>query len=123
MDMYAEHVIDHAKNPRNYGTLLEANMTAIESNPLCGDEIIITMKTDENKVKDIRFKARGCAISQASASMLCENVKGKYLEYVESLTREYVLEMMNITLSPSRLKCAMLPLNAIKKVLKEERKK
>ena len=114
-DIYREIILDHYRNPRNKGKLPDADITIHDSNPLCGDEIDIHLKIDGDKIKDIRFEGRGCAISQASASMLTEVVMGKPLTSVKDFTKDEHLENMGLTsLGPSRIKCALLSLKVLK---------
>ena len=114
-DIYREIILDHYRNPRNKGKLADADISIHDSNPLCGDEIDIHLKIDGDKIKDVRFEGRGCAISQASASMLTEMVMGKPLAAVKDFTKEEHLENMGLTsLGPSRIKCALLSLKVLK---------
>ena len=113
--MYQENILDHYKNPRNFGTIKDASVHHHEKNPLCGDELDFYLIIDENnKVADVKINGHGCAISQASASMLSEKVKGMSLKDAERLTKEDILEMLGIELSPVRLKCALLSLDTLK---------
>ena len=113
--MYQENILDHYKNPRNHGKIENASVHHHEYNPLCGDQINLYLIIDENKkVVDVKFDGNGCAISQASASMLSEQVKGKTLEELKKLTKENILEMLGIPISPVRLKCALLSLDTLK---------
>jgi nitrogen fixation NifU-like protein len=118
-DFYREEILDHFKNPRNFGELANADKRARAVNSLCGDEIKISIKlaNDRNHVADIRFSGTGCAISMAAASMLTEQAKGKKLGEIKSWGRKDVLESLGIKLSPTRLKCALLPLEALHKAL------
>jgi nitrogen fixation protein NifU and related proteins len=110
-DMYREHILEHYKHPRNFGKLDPADIDHREDNPLCGDDIRIMLRVDDGgKVGDVKFHGRGCAISQASASMLTDRVKGQALDDVKALTRDDIVEMLGIPLSPVRLKCAILSL-------------
>jgi nitrogen fixation NifU-like protein len=95
-DIYREIILDHYRNPRNKGKLVEADVSIHDSNPLCGDEIDIHLKVDGNKIKDIKFEGRGCAISQASASMLTEMIMGKPLTSVKDLTKDDILENIGL---------------------------
>ena len=116
-NIYRENILDHFKNPRNFGNLAEADAEQIEVNTLCGDEIKVQIKVDGNSIVDIKFSGRGCAISQASASILTEFVKNKSFDDVEKLERGDIIEMLGIPISPIRLKCALLSLYAIKNAL------
>ncbi len=114
-DFYKEYILDHYRNPRNFGHLEKADAVAEDLNPLCGDKIRFELELDgEGRVKDVRFSGKGCAISQASASMLSESIKGQKLEDVAKMTREEVLENVGIGISPPRLKCALLGLKVLK---------
>lgn len=114
-DIYREIILDHYRNPRNKGKLALADVSVHDSNPLCGDEIDIHLKIESNTVQEIKFEGRGCAISQASASMLTEMVMGKNLEYLKDLKKEDILENIGLTnLGPARIKCALLSLKVLK---------
>jgi len=113
-DMYRDYILDHYKNPRNSGELPGATNRYADSNPLCGDEITMALLIDGDKVKDVRFKGRGCAISQASASILTEEIKGKTLDEVKAIDRQHILENLGIPISPARIKCALLGLKTLK---------
>jgi nitrogen fixation protein NifU and related proteins len=114
-DFYRELILDHYKHPRNKGTLDPHDFSYEDSNPLCGDQIRIDVRLDEQQnVAEVAFTGRGCAISQASASLLTEAILGKPLAEVKALTREDVLELLGIELTPARLKCAMLSLKVLK---------
>jgi nitrogen fixation protein NifU and related proteins len=114
-DIYREIILDHYRNPRNKGKLALADVSVHDSNPLCGDEIDIHLKIESNKVQEIKFEGRGCAISQASASMLTEMVMGKDLEFLKDLKKEDILENIGLTnLGPARIKCALLSLKVLK---------
>jgi nitrogen fixation protein NifU and related proteins len=114
-DFYKEYILDHYRNPRNFGHLEKVDASAEDLNPLCGDTIRIELTLDsEQRVEDIKFSGRGCAISQASTSMLTESVKGMKLEDVARLPQDTVLENVGIGISPTRMKCAMLGLKVLK---------
>lgn len=114
-DFYRDYILDHYRNPRNFGHLERPDVQADDLNPLCGDTIHMELKLDENRrVEDVRFFGKGCAISQASASMLTETIKGMQLEDVAKLSKEAVLENVGIGISPTRMKCAMLGLRVLK---------
>lgn len=114
-DIYREIILDHYRNPRNKGKLSNADVSIHDSNPLCGDEIDIHLKVEKDKIKEIKFEGRGCAISQASASMLTEMVMDKPLTVVKDLTKKDVLENIGLmNLGPARIKCALLSLKVLK---------
>lgn len=113
-DLYKELIIDHYQHPHNHGTLPDATNTYEDSNPLCGDRIRMEMKIQDGIVTDIKFTGKGCAISQASASMLTDEVKGKSLQDLKNIDKQTVLDMLGIPLGPSRVKCALLPLKVMK---------
>ncbi len=120
MDLYREQILDHFKHPRNFGHLDGANVTSEESNVSCGDRIVIEIRLSTGKQKVIEaicFNGEGCAINQASASMLTEKVTGMRVEDVMKLTLQDVEAILGTTLTPSRVKCALLPLEAIHKAI------
>ena len=113
--MYREHILDHYKHPRNFGVLKPADVDHEANNPLCGDQIRLTFTVDaQNKIKDVKFTGRGCAISQASASLLTSRVKGQPLDEIKKLERDDVVKMLGIPVSPVRLKCALLSLAVLR---------
>ncbi len=112
--LYREIILDHNKNPRNKGTLDPADFSYEDTNPLCGDEIRIDVRVEDDRVSDIKFSGRGCAISQASTSILTEMVMGQPLSEVKSLSRDDLIEELGIPLSPARMKCALLGLKVLK---------
>ncbi len=114
-DFYKEYILDHYRNPRNFGVLEAPDATAEDLNPLCGDRIRFDLKVDASgRVSDVKFSGKGCAISQASASMLSESLRGERLEDVARLSQDVVLENVGIGISPARMKCAMLGLKVVK---------
>jgi nitrogen fixation NifU-like protein len=118
-DLYREVILDHYKNPRNYGLLEPHDAHAEGQNPLCGDEVTVTVKfaEDGETIQDIGFEGRGCAISQAATSMLTDIVKGKTATEVAALPKEELLGEVGIPLTPVRLKCAILGLGVLKVAL------
>ena len=112
--LYREAILDHYRNPRNRGTLDPVDFTYEDVNPLCGDEIRIDVRTDGERVTDVRFSGRGCAISQAAASILMEMVDGQPMDEVKAISREDLLEELGVPISPARMKCAMLGLKVLK---------
>ncbi len=113
-DLYREVILDHYRNPRNKGTLDPADYSYEDTNPLCGDEVRIDVRVADDRVADVKFSGRGCAISQASASILTEMVEGKSLDEVKMITRDDLLDEIGIPVSPARLKCALLGLKVLK---------
>ena len=112
--MYREYILDHYKNPRNFGRLEHADISHEENNPLCGDVIGMDFRIKDEVIEDVRFHGRGCAISQASASLLTERLKGMALDEARKIDKEDVLEELGIEISPARLKCALLSLKVLK---------
>ena len=114
-DFYREHIIDRYQNPHFRGELNPNDITFEDSNPLCGDELRIDLRINENdQIVEAAFSGRGCAISLASADMLLAFVQGKSLEEVKRLSKEDILELLGIELGPVRLKCALLSLKVLK---------
>ena len=111
--IYREIILDHSKNPRNFGELDPADLTAEDTNPLCGDQIRMDLRLDGGVVSDVKFSGRGCAVSLASASILTELVMGRPLDEVRALTKDEVLEEIGIPVSPARMKCALLGFNVL----------
>ena len=118
-NIYREHLIELYKSPSNYGTLdKKATHKAMEHNMNCGDEISIELIVKNGIVKDAKFNGSGCVMSIVSASMLTDKLKGMKLADVKNLNRGDILEMLKVKLSPARIKCALLPLEALRKSLK-----
>ena len=114
-DFYRESIIDRYQNPHFRGELNPNDITFEDSNPLCGDELRIDLRINENnQIVEAAFSGRGCAISLASADMLLEFVQGKSLEDVKRLSKDDILELLGIELGPVRLKCALLSLKVLK---------
>jgi nitrogen fixation protein NifU and related proteins len=118
-DFYRENILDHYKNPRHAGHLEHPTTTAEGVNPLCGDELSVELQVDDGVVTDIRYNGRGCAISQAAASMLSDVVIGKTVDQLSEIGRDDVLDELGISLSPIRLKCAMLSVGVLKVALSD----
>src|SRR4029079_13136273 len=116
-DFYRENILDHYGKTRNSGHLESPSATAEGVTPLCGDELAVELEISDDVVRDVRFNGRGCAISQAAASMISDVVKGKTVAEVAALVREDVLEELGIPLTPIRLKCAMLSVSVLKVAL------
>jgi nitrogen fixation NifU-like protein len=113
-DLYREIIIDHYQHPHNYGTIENADISYEDTNPLCGDKIRIDLKLKDDIVEDVKFTGKGCAISQASASLLTDEIKGKSLEEVRRLDKQTIYDLLGIPLGPTRVKCALLPLKVVK---------
>ena len=109
-DMYRQQILDHYKNPRNYGELEDATFEHVGENPMCGDTIKMFVKLDGDgeTVERVSFVGDGCAISQASASMLTGKLRGMALEELRELDRDDVLDMLGVEVTPMRIKCAVL---------------
>lgn len=109
-DMYREQILDHYKNPRNYGELEDPTFSHVGENPMCGDEIRVdvTLEDDDDTIEYVSFVGDGCAISQASASLLSQKLPGMSLDELEGMDRDDVTEMLGIDISPMRIKCAVL---------------
>ena len=115
-EIYKENILDYYKNPRNKKEL-ETKTKAHDKNTLCGDEVTIYLKLEKNKIKDATFTGNGCEISQASASMLTEKLKGLTIKQAKAISKEEILKMLGIPLSFMRIKCALLPLKVLNKTL------
>jgi nitrogen fixation NifU-like protein len=116
-ELYREVILDHYKNPRGHGVVEPADAEAEGMNPLCGDEVAISVSFEGDKIDDVKFRGRGCAISQAATSMLMEMVKGRSAAEVAAMSREELLDEVGIPLTPIRLKCALLGLGVLKVAL------
>lgn len=115
MDIYSEIILDYFKNPRNKGKLKNPTLTCIADNPMCGDSVRLSILLDKKgKVEKASFDGSGCAISQATASMLTEKMIGKTLPQLKKLTKEDIVKMLGIRISSAREKCALLALSALK---------
>jgi nitrogen fixation protein NifU and related proteins len=116
--LYRELILDHYKNPRHHGLLEPADAKAEGQNPLCGDEVAVSVRLgDGGVIEEVGFEGRGCAISQAATSMLTDLVQGRTAEEVASMPKEELLDELGIPLTPVRLKCAILGLGVLKLAL------
>ena len=114
-DLYRENILEHYKQPRNFGELESPDLEFEDNNPLCGDELKVQLAVgDDGRIADVRFSGHGCAISQASASMASEELIGMPVDELLKLERDFVLDLLGIQISATRLKCAMLSLKVIK---------
>ena len=112
-ELYKENIIDHYKHPHNKEAIPDCQLTHREYNPLCGDDITIYIEIENEKVKRATFQGHGCAISQASISMLTDKIKGMEVKKAKELTREEILDMLGIPIGPVRMKCALLSLKVL----------
>jgi nitrogen fixation NifU-like protein len=114
-DLYREEILSHYKRPRNWGEMDAPDLEFEDHNPLCGDQLKVMLRVGEDRtVEDVRFDGQGCAISQAAASMASEELKGMPLDEVVRLDRSFVLELLGIDISATRMKCALLSLKVVK---------
>jgi len=114
MDLYREIILDHARNPRYAGVLTHADVDHEERNPLCGDRLHLTMRVGEDgRITDVAWDGEGCAVSQAVASMLSEEIIGKTLDEVRAIGKDEIFEMVGIPLTINRVKCALLALKTL----------
>src|SRR5437868_14414214 len=111
--LYREIILEHWQHPQNYGVIKNADFDVSDNNPLCGDELRLTGKFENGKLKKIAFSGDGCAISRASASLFTEEIKGKSAEEIKKITADDVLGNLGIELTPARTKCALLVYNTL----------
>lgn len=118
-DIYREQILDHYKNPRNYGKIEKPDLSSRDSLVSCGDQLSMHIKLNKRMlaISEIKFQGSGCAISMASASMLTEYVKNKPILKLQNLTKDDILKMLGIQLTPTRLKCALLALEVLHKAI------
>ena len=114
LEIYQEMILEHYNNPNNCGNIENYDVSAKDSNPMCGDEIGIQIKFGDGMMNDIKFQGQGCAISLSSVDILIDLVKNKNIQEVKNLTTESFLKVLGIELSPLRLKCALLGLKTLK---------
>ena len=119
-DLYRDEILEHYREPHNFGTIDEPSAVHEGHNPLCGDRITMMLIVDDaGNVSDVAFSGRGCAISQASASLLTDEVKGRPVAEIEAMTNQDILDLLGIEISPARLKCALLSLDTLQHALGE----
>jgi len=114
-DVYRQYILDHFREPHNHGRLEQPDVHAGDTNPLCGDRIELDLAVQDGRVSEVRFSGRGCAISQASASMLTERIEGATLEELRALRPADILEMLGVEIGPARQRCALLGLRVLHK--------
>ena len=121
-ELYQEVILDHSRHPRHYGAMDGASHKAEGYNPLCGDRVTVYLQLGaDGRVVDIKFEGKGCAISQASASMLTDEIRGMSVADVAKLQNQDVLDLLGIEISPARLKCALLSIDTLKKAITQGR--
>lgn len=114
-ELYRENILDHYKRPRNWGVLDPADLEFEDKNPSCGDQLKVMMRVDDaGRVSEVRFDGHGCAISQSSASMASEELVGKTVDELRALDQDFILDLLGIDISATRIKCALLSLKIIK---------
>lgn len=116
-DLYREQILDHYRNPHNQGVLNPNDASFEDTNPLCGDRIRMDVRIENNTLAEVAFSGRGCAISQASASILTDLVKGETIDEIMAFDKDDLLEELGIPISPARVKCALLGLHVLKGAL------
>ena len=117
--LYAEEILDHYKHPHNFGQIENPDIHIEANNPLCGDRLSMDVRVKDGVVEDVRFSGRGCAISQAAASMLTDRMIGEKLDDLASTTRDDILDMLGVEVSYARMKCATLSLGLLRQALAE----
>jgi len=117
MSLYQDLILDHYRNPRNQGVLKAPTHLAAANNPTCGDRLEMQLSVKNGIIADVKFSGSGCAISQASASLLSEFVKGKTIAEASALDTDGLLALLGVSLSPNRLKCALLSLETFSKAV------
>ena len=116
-DLYRDYILEHYRRPHNFGVLENATATQEGANPLCGDRITLQLRVADGQIAGVGFTGRGCAISQASASLLTDEIKGKKVDDVVGMRANDVLDMLGIEISPARMKCALLSLETLQGAL------
>ena len=118
-NIYRDNIIDHYQNPRNLGDLADADVVVKEANASCGDMLQLALKFKDGQISDIKFKSIGCAISTAAGSLLTERILGRKIDEIKDLAEKDMVEMLGIAISPTRMKCALLPLKALRRALEK----
>ena len=113
-ELYRDYILEHYKQPRNFGELPEHDLEFHDKNPLCGDEMELHIRVEDGKIADLKWHGQGCAISQAAASISSEELIGMPIEQIQSLGADWVIEQLGIDISPTRRKCALLNLKVLR---------
>ncbi len=116
-DLYRDYILEHYRRPHNFGVLDDATATQEGANPLCGDRITLQLRVNGDQIAAVGFTGRGCAISQASASLLTDEIKGKPVDEAAAMKASDVLDLLGIEISPARMKCALLSLETLQGAL------
>jgi len=116
-DLYRDYILEHYRRPHNFGVLDNATTTQEGANPLCGDRITLQLRVTDGQIAGVGFTGRGCAISQASTSLLTDEIKGKGVDAAAAITSGDILELLGIEISPARMKCALLSLETLQGAL------
>ena len=117
MNIYRDLILDHYRHPHNQGKIVNPDRLVKVNNPLCGDRLELTVNFEKNKIREIKFQGESCVISKASASLLSDYVKGKSKQELKKLDSKFIIKLLGIDLGVNRIKCAVLPLEALQKTL------
>lgn len=118
-ELYSDILLDHFRHPRNYGSLVEPDISNEQFNPLCGDRIRLELKLEQSKIREVRFKGDACAICTAAASLLTELVLEKQIAQLADITGDHLISALESDIKPARVQCALLPLQALREGLKD----
>lgn len=119
-DLYRDEILEHYRQPHNFGTLEHPDAVREGHNPLCGDRITMMLSiAEDGTIREVAFSGRGCAISQASASLLTDEIRSRNVSEVEAMTNQDILDLLGIEISPARLKCALLSLDTLQRALRD----
>ena len=116
---HREDLLETYKNPSNWGSITNPSISVVEKNPMCGDTLNVDVEIKDDKIADIKYSGDSCSVAIISASMVTEELIGKNVDEIKSLTKEYILELTDMELTTSRIKCATLIMEALKRVVKE----
>ncbi len=119
MDLYSENILDHYQHPHNKGEIGDRTVRVFENNPLCGDTIQMDLKIKGDKIEEIAFIGNGCAISQAAVSLLSDEIKGKKISVLKKMKTQKVYDLLQVPISPGRVKCALLGYATLQTALKD----